>query len=69
MIFIFDLDHTLLNSEKIKQSLSRIFGMSKQEYNINYHQLFGDGGDLYNPYAHLNLLASSGKITHQNRNL
>jgi FMN phosphatase YigB (HAD superfamily) len=62
MIFVFDLDHTLLNAEKYKLALSRIFKMNKQEYSESYYRLFGEKKDLYNPYIHLQLLIETGVI-------
>jgi FMN phosphatase YigB (HAD superfamily) len=62
MIFVFDLDHTLLNAEKFKLALSRIFKMSRQEFRVSYYQLFGKRRDLYNPYIHLQLLTKAGMI-------
>ena len=62
MIFVFDLDHTLLNAEKIKRALSRIFKMDKREYRESYYKLFGAKKDLYNPYVHLDLLVKTGVI-------
>lgn len=62
MIIIFDLDHTLLNAEKIKLALSRILKMSRKDFSSSYHKLFGQKSDLYNPFIHLDLLIQTGKV-------
>ena len=62
MIVIFDLDHTLMNSEKFKGQLPKIFGLSKQNFLRSKEKYFIERQDLYSPLKHAELLYDSQEI-------
>lgn len=62
MILIFDLDQTLLDTEKLKKDKSLIFGISPEENNLHSDLLFKKKGLHYNPETHLQFLIKSGHI-------
>ena len=62
MILLFDLDNTLLDTEKFKKDKSFIFGLSPEENKIHGDLLFKNKGLHYNPKTHLQFLLKSGRI-------
>lgn len=56
MIVIFDLDHTILNTEKLKKDMVGIFGISIKQFNDDYQKLFRDREMPYSPYKHIRFL-------------
>lgn len=56
MILLFDLDRTLINTEKFKKSLSIIFGISLKEYESNVNDFFRKTGKHYTPEVHIKVL-------------
>lgn len=53
---IFDLDHTLLNSEKLREELAKILGMTFDEYKESYLKYFTDEKVPYSFKNHLEIL-------------
>ena len=62
MIFIFDLDHTLMNSGKFKDGLPKIFGLSKGAWRNSVKKHFAKELDLYSPLKHAEMCYESGEI-------
>jgi len=60
MIYIFDLDYTLLDTNKFKKNLSSVFGMSAADFNESCFKYFKSKGVNYNPDKHLVLLEEDG---------
>lgn len=56
---IFDLDHTLLDSMKLKEDLAEVLGMSIENYNKSYKEFFEDNGVSYSFKEHLKNLEES----------
>ena len=62
MIMIFDLDHTLMNSEKFKNCLPKIFDLTKKNFFCEIDHYFKNKKDLYSPLEHAALRRQEGKI-------
>lgn len=62
MIIIFDLDHTLMNSEKFKNCLPGIFKLTKKRFLCEIDIYFKGKKDLYSPLKHAVLRYKNGKI-------
>ncbi len=62
MIYIFDLDYTLLDTKKFKEDLSSVFGMSVEEFSKSYFENFKSKGVNYNLDKHLSILKRDGFI-------
>jgi len=62
MIIIFDLDHTLINSEKFKNCLPGIFKLTKKRFLCEIDIYFKGKKDLYSPLKHAVLRYKNGKI-------
>jgi len=60
MITIFDLDYTLLDSIAVKEKLTSVLGMSKEEYNKSYKENFKDKKENYTLEKHLAILRENG---------
>jgi len=67
MITIFDLDHTLLNAEKLKKQTAKILGMSFDEFKKQYKEYFKDLGVNYSFEEHLNLLEKKNIISSEEK--
>ena len=63
MIVIFDLDHTLMNSEKFKGQLPRIFELSRQNFQRSKEKYFIERQDFYSPIKHAEFLYDSQEIS------
>lgn len=62
MILLFDLDQTLIDTERLKKNKSDIFGISEKEDSLHNDLLFKNQGRNYNPDVHLQFLLESGRI-------
>jgi len=62
MIFIFDFDRTLLDTEKFKKELCKIFDLSAKEYDSHIDEFFRKTGKHYSPENHVKLLKKLKKI-------
>jgi len=62
MILIFDLDNTLLDTERFKKDKSAIFGITPKENELQGDLLFKKRGLNYNPKVHIKFLRESGRI-------
>jgi len=62
MILIFDLDNTLLDTERFKKDKSAIFGITPKENELQGDLLFKKRGLNYNPEEHIKFLRDSGRI-------
>lgn len=62
MIIIFDLDYTLLDTEKLKKDIAVIFNYSVKEFNADYKKLFADKKIPYSPYKHIRFLKKEKRI-------
>lgn len=62
MIVIFDLDYTLLDTNKLKDGLVNVFGLTKRQYSLDYDRIYTKKKTHYSPYKHLKLLAREGRI-------
>lgn len=62
MIFIFDFDRTLLDTEKFKKELCKIFSISLKEYNSHIDEYFRKTKKHYSPEGHIKLLKKLGKV-------
>ena len=56
---IFDLDHTLLDSMKLKEDLAEVLDMSMENYNRSYKEFFEDNSISYSFKEHLKNLEES----------
>lgn len=65
MIYIFDLDYTLLNATKLKLELSQIIGISFKTFNDSYKKYFS-GKENYNFYKHLSYLIKDNIVKKDN---
>ncbi len=66
MIYIFDLDYTLLDAIKFKHGLARILGLSWEDWQKNYQKFFKDQNKNFNFYQMLNYLIRA-EIVNQNQ--
>jgi len=62
MILLFDLDRTLIDTDKFGKGLSNIFGISFKEYNSHVDLFFRKKNVHYTPEAHIEILRSLGHI-------
>ncbi|GEM_PF-912704 len=62
MIYVFDLDYTLLDTKRFKEDLSSVFGMSVEEFSESYFENFKSKGLNYNLNKHLAILEKDGFI-------
>lgn len=62
MIVIFDLDYTLLDTEKIKKDMVGIFNISIKQFNTDYKKLFTDKKIPYSPYKHIRFLKKEKQV-------
>lgn len=62
MILLFDLDRTIIDTEKFKRGLSKIFGLSLEESDSQVNEFFRKTGVHYSPEAHINVLKKIGHI-------
>lgn len=67
MIFIFDLDYTLFDSDKFKKELAKAFRMSYERFDNDYKDLFVCQGINYSIPRHLEKLEKAGRIDRQLR--
>lgn len=65
MIYIFDLDYTLLDAKRFKEDLSSVFGMSVEEFGKSYFENFKSKGINYNLNSHLAILEKDGFIANK----
>lgn len=63
MIVIFDLDHTLINTNKIKEDIAKILNIDINQYNNDCKRCFTDKNLVYNPYELLRILRSEKRIS------
>lgn len=66
MIYIFDLDYTLLDAAKFKRGLAQILGLSWEDWLANYQKFFKDKNKNFNFYQMLNYLIRA-EIVNQNQ--
>ncbi|MCK5211291.1 HAD hydrolase-like protein [Candidatus Parcubacteria bacterium] len=66
MIYIFDLDYTLLDAIEFKRGLARILGLSWEDWQANYQKFFKDQNKNFNFYQMLNYLIRA-EIVNQNQ--
>ena len=66
MIYIFDLDYTLLDATEFKRGLARILGLSWEDWQKNYQKFFKDQNKNFNFYQMLNYLIRA-EIVNQNQ--
>lgn len=62
MIFLFDLDQTLIDTERLKKDKRLIFGLSLNKDSFQNDLLFKRRNRRYNPKVHLHFLRKSGHI-------
>ncbi|OGF23316.1 hypothetical protein A2Y83_00660 [Candidatus Falkowbacteria bacterium RBG_13_39_14] len=62
MLYIFDLDYTLLDCVKLKSYLAEILGVKEEIYNDTYKSYFTDKGELYSFFKHGDLLNADAKM-------
>ncbi len=62
-ITIFDLDHTLLNSDKLRNNLAEILGLSVEEYSKHYEENFTNNNLNYSFKKHLEILREDIKYS------
>lgn len=63
MIFIFDLDDTLIDNIKLKIALAKIFRFSYSEFTASRKKYFAKDNDLYSPFEHVKMLYKEGEIS------
>ncbi len=63
MIVIFDLDHTLINTNKIKKDIAKILNIDIAQYNNDCKRYFTDKNLVYNPYELLHILKKEKRIS------
>jgi len=61
MTIIFDLDHTLLNTNGFKNGLAKALGISDQVFTDTYQKILNRGG-IYNIDEHISMLLKKGYI-------
>jgi len=66
MIYIFDLDYTLLDAIEFKRGLARILGLSWEDWQKDYQKFFKDQNKNFNFYQMLNYLIRA-EIVNQNQ--
>jgi len=59
---IFDLDHTLLNSQELKKRLAIIMDIDTDLYNESYKERFGNRNEPYSLDKHIKFLQSKGRV-------
>ncbi len=62
MIYIFDLDYTLFNTNIFTKNIAQTLDINLKDFNISYWQYFGRRKINYNIYKHINFLIKEGKI-------
>jgi FMN phosphatase YigB (HAD superfamily) len=62
-MYIFDLDHTLLDTNELKQDMSVVFGMSADEFANDELRWFKNESVNYNPNIHLDKLLDARRIS------
>ena len=62
MILLFDLDRTIIDTEKFKRVLSNIFGISLKEYDSHVDLFFKKKRNHYTPESHIKILKKLGHI-------
>ena len=62
MIYIFDLDYTLLDTVKFENNLPAVLGVSKDDFDDTYEKYYRRGQNPYNVYEHISFLAKEKKI-------
>lgn len=67
MIIIFDLDHTLLNTNKLKKDIAGILNINIRRYNNDCQKYFADKNFVYSPYELLRILKKEKRVTSTKR--
>lgn len=67
MIYVFDLDNTLLDSIKLKKSLAAIMHFSENEFKISRDKYFAGKNNLYSPLQHVKILYEKREISLKQR--
>lgn len=62
MIIIFDLDYTLLDTEKVKHAWAKAFGVSYEVFSESFLELYKKDKVVYKINDHLNYLIKNKKI-------
>ena len=63
MIIIFDLDYTLLDTEKLKKDIAVVFNMGAKQFNEDCQKFFINKKIKYNPYSHIRFLKKEKRIS------
>lgn len=67
MIFIFDLDDTLIDNVKLKSNLAKILQMSLKDFKASRLKYFSRESDLYCPIRHVEFLCCNREVTEQQK--
>lgn len=62
MILLFDLDRTILDTNKFNKGLSKIFGISLKKHSLHVDSFFRKKSISYSPEAHIKLLKKLGHL-------